>query len=177
LIELVERAPTLPESQDKRTNCRGRPLQPFCFLLTVTFNFLDCRCVWRAFNGWIWTNHTQKTLSCDTTQNNANLHRPGGPDFYINLRNNTNRHGPGGQTAYDDPAEADPCFAKVIQGFDTLQRIHGAPVKEGDYNALVSNVAIVSMKVIDYQQEEDPDQPGQEEQADESGDGENEEEE
>ena len=72
--------------------------------------------------------------------------RPGGPDFYINTKDNSKIHGPGGQRNYDDPSEADTCFAKVIDGFDLVDRMHGLPVKEGDYRALVDNVAIVSMR-------------------------------
>jgi cyclophilin family peptidyl-prolyl cis-trans isomerase len=48
--------------------------------------------------------------------------RPGGPDFYINLFNNIKtpgkNHGPGGHN--DD---ADPCFAKIVDGFDAVERM------------------------------------------------------
>lgn len=47
--------------------------------------------------------------------------RPGGPDFYINKVDNTASHGPGGQYQHDLDEYADPCFAKVVDGFDTLQ--------------------------------------------------------
>lgn len=46
--------------------------------------------------------------------------RPGGPDFYINKVDNTMAHGPGGQYQHDLDEFADPCFAKVVGGFDTL---------------------------------------------------------
>lgn len=74
--------------------------------------------------------------------------RPGGPDFYVSTRNNTRLHGPGGQTSYDDPSEADPCFAKVIEGFDVVDRMQLGPVKPGGYKAFEDNVAIVSMKLL-----------------------------
>jgi cyclophilin family peptidyl-prolyl cis-trans isomerase len=75
--------------------------------------------------------------------------RPGGPDFYVSTRNNTKLHGPGGQTSYDDPSEADPCFAKVIEGFDVVDRMQLGPVKPGGYKAFTDNVAIVYMKLVD----------------------------
>eukprot|EP00980_Cylindrotheca_fusiformis_P005221 scaffold1119_cov120-Cylindrotheca_fusiformis.AAC.1 len=74
--------------------------------------------------------------------------RPGGPDFYISTMDNSRLHGPGGQTSYEDPSEADPCFAKVVAGFDVVDRMHLSPVKPGNYKAMVNNVAIVSMKLL-----------------------------
>lgn len=50
--------------------------------------------------------------------------RPGGPDFYINKMNNTEAHGPGGQHQHHLEEFADPCFAKVIDGFDTLEMVY-----------------------------------------------------
>ena len=50
--------------------------------------------------------------------------RPGGPDFYINKMNNTEAHGPGGQHQHHLEEFADPCFAKVIDGFETLDMIY-----------------------------------------------------
>ena len=47
------------------------------------------------------------------------MFRPGGPDFYINLGSNLLSHGPGGQGP-----EADPCWAYVIKGQDTVDQIH-----------------------------------------------------
>jgi cyclophilin family peptidyl-prolyl cis-trans isomerase len=74
--------------------------------------------------------------------------RPGGPDFYISTRDNTKNHGPGGQTSYEDPTEADPCFAKVVQGFDVVDRMQLSPVKEGGYKAMEHNVAILAMRIL-----------------------------
>mmetsp|Transcript_15763 Transcript_15763/g.24512 ORF Transcript_15763/g.24512 Transcript_15763/m.24512 type:complete len:447 (-) Transcript_15763:39-1379(-) len=56
--------------------------------------------------------------------------RPGGPDFYINKNDNTHVHGPGGQTQHAIAEQADPCFAKVVDGFDTLQKIFKMDVYE-----------------------------------------------
>jgi cyclophilin family peptidyl-prolyl cis-trans isomerase len=49
--------------------------------------------------------------------------RPGGPDFYINKVDNTRTHGPGGQVHHDLVENADPCFAKVVDGMATLDLI------------------------------------------------------
>jgi cyclophilin family peptidyl-prolyl cis-trans isomerase len=73
--------------------------------------------------------------------------RPGGPDFYISMQDNSRIHGPGGQDIFEDSAEADTCFAKVVDGFDIVERIHKSPVKKGDYHAMESNIAIVSMTI------------------------------
>jgi hypothetical protein len=39
-----------------------------------------------------------------------------GPTFYINTIDNTKDHGPGGQDHYRLPGDADPCFARIIEG-------------------------------------------------------------
>jgi cyclophilin family peptidyl-prolyl cis-trans isomerase len=74
--------------------------------------------------------------------------RPGGPDFYFSTQDNSQLHGPGGQTSYEDPTEADSCFAKVIEGFDVVDRMHLSPLKPGGYKAMVKNVAITSMEIL-----------------------------
>ena len=55
--------------------------------------------------------------------------QPGGPNFYISIRDNTIIHGPGGQ---EDVAEAETCFAKVIDGFDIVDRISELPTEGGN---------------------------------------------
>jgi len=74
--------------------------------------------------------------------------RPGGPDWYVSTVDNTENHGPGGQSSYAIPGEADPCFGKVIQGFDAVDRMHKLPVKPGWYNALEHNVGIAKARII-----------------------------
>lgn len=69
----------------------------------------------------------------------------GGPDFYFNMLDNARVHGPGGQVS----AEAEPCFGKVIAGFDLVDRMHASPVRPGPYHALEHNVAIVKMRLMD----------------------------
>ena len=63
--------------------------------------------------------------------------RPGGPEFYINLDDNRDHHGPGGQDHHDLAEEADPCFGKVVHGFEILPKLK-------DYNPIV----IKSMKLV-----------------------------
>jgi len=74
--------------------------------------------------------------------------RPGGPDFYVSLKNNTEPHGPGGQAGYEKKHEADPCFAKVIEGFDAVDRIHAMGVEEGGYRRLKEYVGIKEARIM-----------------------------
>ena len=53
--------------------------------------------------------------------------RPAGPDFYINMQDNTQLYGP----TDDKHAEADPCFGKITEGFDILERIASIPHYNG----------------------------------------------
>lgn len=50
--------------------------------------------------------------------------RPGGPDFYISTQDNTKYHGPGGQGQHDLSEEADPCFGRIVEGLDVINRLH-----------------------------------------------------
>jgi hypothetical protein len=75
--------------------------------------------------------------------------RPGGPDFYVSTQDNTRNHGPGGQTSYEDTAEADPCFAKVVKGFEpVVDRMHESSVKPGGYKHMQHNIAIRKMRLL-----------------------------
>jgi hypothetical protein len=75
--------------------------------------------------------------------------RPGGPDFYVSTQDNTLNHGPGGQTSYEEASEADPCFAKVVPGFEhVVDRMHKAEVKPGGYKHMVHNIAIRYMRLL-----------------------------
>jgi cyclophilin family peptidyl-prolyl cis-trans isomerase len=69
--------------------------------------------------------------------------------FLTIVRNNTLAHGPGGQSSYDNPAEADPCFGKVVEGFAAVDRMHKSNVKPGGYKRMEHMVAITSMKILD----------------------------
>mmetsp|Transcript_4227 Transcript_4227/g.6188 ORF Transcript_4227/g.6188 Transcript_4227/m.6188 type:complete len:160 (-) Transcript_4227:406-885(-) len=74
--------------------------------------------------------------------------RPGGADFYVSTQNNTKLHGPGGQRSYDDPTEADPCFAKVVSGKEVIDRMTKLEVADRNYRRLKHNVAIRYMKIL-----------------------------
>jgi cyclophilin family peptidyl-prolyl cis-trans isomerase len=43
----------------------------------------------------------------------------GSPSFFINTEDNSEIH------------EGDPCFAKIVSGFDTVQRLKGVPTRDG----------------------------------------------
>jgi hypothetical protein len=64
------------------------------------------------------------------------------------LRNNVDSHGPGGQSSYADPAEADPCFAKVVEGLDAVERMHKSDVEPGSFMGMKHNVAIQYMRIL-----------------------------
>lgn len=46
-----------------------------------------------------------------------------GPTFYINTMNNTKDHGPNSQGHHVLPEDADPCFAKIVDGVDVIDAI------------------------------------------------------
>jgi len=56
--------------------------------------------------------------------------RPGGPSWYINKLDNTEDHGPFGQEHHALDEYADSCFAKVIGGFDILEKVFEQEVGE-----------------------------------------------
>ena len=49
-----------------------------------------------------------------------------GPEFYINARNNTILHGGGNQ----HHPQADPCFAKVVEGIDVVLQMYELSLKQ-----------------------------------------------
>lgn len=74
--------------------------------------------------------------------------RPGGPSFYINMKDNTKNHGPRGFAA---DGKGDPCFAKVITGFDVVEKMNQASgeLKEGEWKDMMAGpIAVRSMKYI-----------------------------
>jgi len=55
--------------------------------------------------------------------------RPGGPSWYINTRDNEEAHGPGGsKNVYALTDEADPCFGRVVHGFEVVEKLQNVPV-------------------------------------------------
>mmetsp|Transcript_11202 Transcript_11202/g.17323 ORF Transcript_11202/g.17323 Transcript_11202/m.17323 type:complete len:472 (+) Transcript_11202:218-1633(+) len=76
--------------------------------------------------------------------------RPGGPDWYINKADNTKPHGPGGQYQHDLEEQADSCFAKIVDGKDTLQRIFRAETypRDSEYAFFLTEpVEIVTARI------------------------------
>jgi hypothetical protein len=72
--------------------------------------------------------------------------RPGGPSIYINTKDNIRDHGPNG---YSKDGKGDPCFAKVIRGYDVVDRMHQASgeIKEGEWKHTEGgSIAVRSMK-------------------------------
>lgn len=75
--------------------------------------------------------------------------RPSGPDFYINKLDNSILHGPGGQVGnYDLHNEADPCFGKVVDGFDMLNDINAIPVDKDRGGEFSYPVVIIRARVM-----------------------------
>jgi hypothetical protein len=75
--------------------------------------------------------------------------RPGGPDFYVSTQDNTQNHGPGGQASYEEASEADPCFAKVVPGYEpVVDRMHQSEVQPGNYMRMKHYVAIRHMRLV-----------------------------
>lgn len=73
--------------------------------------------------------------------------RPSGPAWYVSLIDNSRNHGPGSQQKAN-PHEADSCFGKVIEGFDTdVQRIRKVPGK-GFLNERSQWVLINKMQIM-----------------------------
>ena len=100
--------------------------------------------------------------------------RPGGPDFYINLTpDNEQLHGPGGQTQHYYAShssgggeeendvhyvDADPWFARIVQGKEVVDRMKLSQTKPGWWqDGMIHPIVITSMKVIsgeDYEQQQ-----------------------
>lgn len=77
--------------------------------------------------------------------------RPGGPDWYINKQNNTVGHAPGGQSQFPlADMYGDPCFAKVIDGFDALEKVFTQPtIQSGDYRFFFEHpIHIVKAEIV-----------------------------
>mmetsp|Transcript_403 Transcript_403/g.1104 ORF Transcript_403/g.1104 Transcript_403/m.1104 type:complete len:175 (+) Transcript_403:357-881(+) len=71
-----------------------------------------------------------------------------GPGFYVNTQDNIASHGPGG---YASDGTGDPCFGKIVNGQDIIERIHAASgvLQEGDWKAMEhGNIALMSVHYI-----------------------------
>ena len=70
----------------------------------------------------------------------------GGPDFYINKMDNSANHGPGGQTQVVLNEEADPCFGRILEGKDIIDRI--GSLMSNNFNMLNTPVSILQAEVL-----------------------------
>lgn len=57
-----------------------------------------------------------------------------GPTFYFNIRDNTEHHGPNGGGVQNKMDEADPCFAKIIIGGETMELLKEMSLAAGKSN-------------------------------------------
>jgi hypothetical protein len=55
---------------------------------------------------------------------------------------------------YDDPGEPDPCFAKVVEGFEAVDRLHRSAVQPGNYQRMEHYVNVHSMRMLPRVNEE-----------------------
>lgn len=79
--------------------------------------------------------------------------RPGGPEFYINLSNNTDIHGPGKQGHSTVLNDADACFARVVLGKRTVDRLRKmSDIARNDPNVGISLTTIVKAKRVPQRQ-------------------------
>lgn len=72
-----------------------------------------------------------------------------GPGFYFNIRDNADVHGPGGQggsTAILD--DADPCFAKVIIGGETMELLKKVSLDAATKSSDNVNISYIEKAVI-----------------------------
>ena len=74
--------------------------------------------------------------------------RPAGPGFYFNMVDNVQLHGPGGQSQYLLQDQADPCFADVIAGSDTLMRMDNREKSDEKGGILVNPVTLQSVRIL-----------------------------
>ena len=72
--------------------------------------------------------------------------RPAGPDFYINMMDNTVPHGPMG---HQSNGSAEPCFAKVILGVDTIDHLGTLSTRAQDDYIFERPVQIVHVRLVD----------------------------
>jgi len=74
--------------------------------------------------------------------------RPGGPDFYINTDDNSGRFGPAGKESKVLEEEADPCFAKVVEGQDVIERMIQLPKITENGDLFKEAVVIVQATLV-----------------------------
>ncbi|GKY92010.1 hypothetical protein MPSEU_000172600 [Mayamaea pseudoterrestris] len=84
--------------------------------------------------------------------------RPGGPDWYLNKRNNTQEHGPGGIGGSNHELNSeygDPCFAKVVDGFDVVKSMFAEKTIESEDTQFFFEepIEVVKAEIIGWNQQ------------------------
>ncbi|CAB9519734.1 PPIases accelerate the folding of proteins (By similarity) [Seminavis robusta] len=76
--------------------------------------------------------------------------RPGGPDFYINIKDNSKLHGPGGQSWHygDVLDDADPCFGAIVRGVDVIDKIHQSEVDQSGYRDTIAHPILIKKMTV-----------------------------
>ena len=70
--------------------------------------------------------------------------KPGGPIFYINTEDNRVIHGPGTPSQYDLGDEADPCFARVVEGYNVIDWIQSMDkVASTDKHIMIESIRTI----------------------------------
>mmetsp|Transcript_14285 Transcript_14285/g.25500 ORF Transcript_14285/g.25500 Transcript_14285/m.25500 type:complete len:607 (+) Transcript_14285:163-1983(+) len=77
-------------------------------------------------------------------QHSVGFNQAGGPVFYFNMKDNTELHAPHNGEGGGNK-EGDPCFAKIVEGFDVAKRI--AQLREGE-GELETSVYIKDTQVV-----------------------------
>ncbi|KAL7559056.1 hypothetical protein ACA910_018411 [Epithemia clementina (nom. ined.)] len=77
--------------------------------------------------------------------------RPSGPAWYVSIQDNTDNHGPGSQQQAN-PYEADSCFGKIVEGFQTtvldrVTKMPGSGFLEASAHVLIDSMTILVPKV------------------------------
>lgn len=110
-----------------------------------------------SFFSFVFVFKISTTRTHKTTKNTKAVGyagRPGGPNFYINVEDNRALHGPGGQDGKkgqeNSPrGEADPCFARVVDGFAVVDRLHRLPVTDqSDGFVLEDRVTVADLQLL-----------------------------
>lgn len=74
--------------------------------------------------------------------------RPGGPDFYINIDDNSGRFGPAGKDSTVLEEEADPAFAKVVEGIDVIEKMIALPKITESGDLFETAIVIVQANLV-----------------------------
>mmetsp|Transcript_46582 Transcript_46582/g.97886 ORF Transcript_46582/g.97886 Transcript_46582/m.97886 type:complete len:581 (+) Transcript_46582:163-1905(+) len=94
--------------------------------------------------------YTEYTPEYPHVENTLGFNVHGGPIFYFNLKDNTEPHG-ARYSEEEGENEGDPCFAKIVEGVEVIQRMKDMPRAEG--GGLQDPVYIVKAEVVTMAEE------------------------